>query len=459
MLAHSSARVADHKLLADEVRDTLKGAAYDGKKGQSRLRILFENDFKPVSGRQASELPFPNSFEELAPCIGECLTEIGDPSEAVRVLNNENKADTPDFDKVGVWKILVGGTKLSRGYTVEGLTISYYRRRAATADTLMQMGRWFGFRPKYRDLVRLFIGRQEPIGRGARTIDLYKAFGAICRDEEMFRDELKRYADLEARITPLQIPPLVPSHMLQPTATNKMFNAQVAYSNFGGKLSESTFAPDKDADIRHNHTALLRLIGEKKVQTAELTGTASKRIQFRANFTIASPAEMIAFLKSFHWFNKGAEGKPPLRLQLEFLEKTGKYDPGIKDWLIVAPQSSEPRHNIDIGGVSFAVIYRTYIENRFGTYNDPKHRALAEYIAYESDDVTAPNETLQRLRKKGRGVMLYYPITPVEKGKTRPPFSTGFTLLFPHNDIQEPIRFRVVQQNQPNAPVVATASA
>jgi hypothetical protein len=165
---------------------------------------------------------------------------------------------------------------------------------------------------------------------------------------------------------------------------------------------------------------------------------------------------MIEFLKSFRWFNKGAEGKPPFRLQLEFLERTGKYDPGITDWLILAPQSTTPRDHITIGAVLFAVIYRTYTEGRFGTYNDPKHRALAEYIAYETD-LPAPNDALAGLRKKGRGVMLYYPITSVEKGKAKPPFSTGFTLLFPNNGIQEPIRFTVAQQNRPNAPVVAAA--
>src|SRR5690606_30572560 len=134
---------------------------------------------------------------------------------AVRILNNENKDQTPDFDRSQVWKILVGGTKLSRGYTVEGLTVSYYRRRAQTADTLMQMGRWFGFRLGYRDLVRLFIGTDEWIDKaGRKRIDLYEAFGAVCRDEEFFREELKRYASMEdPRMTPLQIPPLVPMHM------------------------------------------------------------------------------------------------------------------------------------------------------------------------------------------------------------------------------------------------------
>ena len=57
---------------------------------------------------------------------------------------------------------------------MEGLTVSYYRRRTRQAATMMQMGRWFGFRAGYKDLVRLYIGRNEQ----DRTmyLDLYEAF-------------------------------------------------------------------------------------------------------------------------------------------------------------------------------------------------------------------------------------------------------------------------------------------
>lgn len=65
--------------------------------------------------------------------------------------------DDINFQAGDVWKILVGGAKLSRGFTVEGLTVSYYTRKTSAADALMQMGRWFGYRPGYRDLVRLYI--------------------------------------------------------------------------------------------------------------------------------------------------------------------------------------------------------------------------------------------------------------------------------------------------------------
>ena len=52
--------------------------------------------------------------------------------------------------------IAVGGDKLSRGLTLEGLSVSYYLRASRMYDTLMQMGRWFGYRPGYLDLCRLY---------------------------------------------------------------------------------------------------------------------------------------------------------------------------------------------------------------------------------------------------------------------------------------------------------------
>lgn len=57
----------------------------------------------------------------------------------------------------GLWVIAIGGQKLSRGLTLEGLSISYFLRNALAYDTLTQMCRWFGYRPRYDDLCRLWI--------------------------------------------------------------------------------------------------------------------------------------------------------------------------------------------------------------------------------------------------------------------------------------------------------------
>ena len=80
----------------------------------------------------------------------------------VKALNGAS-ADSLAYDeheKDGYYVIAIGGDKLSRGLTLEGLTISYFLRASKMYDTLMQMGRWFGYRPHYIDVCRLFISEE-----------------------------------------------------------------------------------------------------------------------------------------------------------------------------------------------------------------------------------------------------------------------------------------------------------
>ena len=65
-----------------------------------------------------------------------------------------------DHKEDGYYVIAIGGDKLSRGLTLEGLTISYFLRASKMYDTLMQMGRWFGYRPQYVDVCRLFVSEE-----------------------------------------------------------------------------------------------------------------------------------------------------------------------------------------------------------------------------------------------------------------------------------------------------------
>ena len=57
--------------------------------------------------------------------------------------------------------IVIGGASLARGFTVEGLSISYFLRNTVFYDTLMQMGRWFGYRPGYEDLCKIFMPEEQ----------------------------------------------------------------------------------------------------------------------------------------------------------------------------------------------------------------------------------------------------------------------------------------------------------
>lgn len=455
MLVHHSVSKADHTRLAEKVKETFNNAGYYGGKGISRLEQILMNDFLPVSQAKGKGLPMPASFHEIAPFVANCLTKLTQQPKTVLIVNGDNKDDTPDFDKGSVWAILVGGTKLSRGYTVEGLTITYFRRVSNTTDTLMQMGRWFGYRPGYGDLVRLFIGRDEPFGnKGKNRLDLYDAFEAICRDEEKFRQEIMKYRD---GITPREIPPLVPSHLtkLSPTAKNKMYNAYITFKNFGGEWSEPTLAPTDTSDAKKNSASALQLLslanckeyqfyGDKKSKDGELDGS-----NVNAFCGLVKNSAMLDFLGGYHW----NEGRHVLQHEIEFM-KGLEGDPGIDDWLIMVPIVAETRGSWPKETVTevpqVPVQKRSKIGDRFKVYTTSSHRAVAEYISSTSDRFQPSDKTSDALRNPRRAVMLFYPV----KADNDTFISIGFALLFPKNKIQRKIQYSVRDKSRPEEIVV-----
>jgi hypothetical protein len=116
----------------------------------------------------------------------------------------------------------------------------------------MQMGRWFGFRSGYQDLVRVFLGvRDGPLS----DADLVALFKEVCRMEERFREELERYIRRPGveRITPKDIPPVISmSGSLPPVSQNRMFNAVLRHKNFGGQRSMLTMTPTKSPALSKN---------------------------------------------------------------------------------------------------------------------------------------------------------------------------------------------------------------
>lgn len=78
----------------------------------------------------------------------------------VRSVNQQHGASSLnyyEYKDVGMRVIAVGGNSLSRGLTLEGLCVSYFYRNTMMYDTLLQMGRWFGYRPNYEDLFKIWM--------------------------------------------------------------------------------------------------------------------------------------------------------------------------------------------------------------------------------------------------------------------------------------------------------------
>jgi hypothetical protein len=462
MLAHESHRQADHEALARLILSLWNDAGYDTGRGFDRLRRVYEMDILPTSLVRAPAVPVPSSIDEIRIDIGSAISRI-EADHPVLVVNGTKEADTPNFDKIPIWKIVVGGAKLSRGYTIEGLTVSYFRRRALYQDTLMQMGRWFGFRPGYRDLVRLYIGRHEPLTAARkRFIDLYEAFEAICRDEDSFREQLGQYAmpeDGSEPITPLQVPPLVMnSHpQLTPAAKNKMFNARLKSMNIGGDWVERTLASDRDEDLTSNENLFAQLIADSDLMHSELSVTsAGERFWFDAFYGIIGHDSMLDVIDSYIWAEP--YGTTLLKLESEFLHGTAIGDPQIDDWLLLMPQLRTNRKPWQKAGYTFSSVERARVDGfgRFKAYTGRNHRKVAEVISGKLVAEEANEEVRAMAMRRGRGVVLLYPVfQPADENPDQSETPTmGFAFIAPPNDLPRRAEFTVARPDLEDQPVV-----
>lgn len=130
----------------------------------------------------------------------------------VQTINQRNGQNL-NYDDYphGLRLIAVGGMSLSRGLTLEGLVISYFYRNSRMYDTLMQMGRWFGYRGKYAELCRIWMSDD--------SIEWYRY---ISQATDELREEVKRFED--SGLTPKDFGLRVRSDLtaLIVTARNKM---------------------------------------------------------------------------------------------------------------------------------------------------------------------------------------------------------------------------------------------
>jgi len=135
------------------------------------LKELYETDFLPATKNVLENLDYKDirikehAWEEVRQELKKAASKIdvrsvhGTRSTTNLEYHNIEEIDYSRYEN-GLSVIAVGGSRLSRGITLEGLSVSYYIRTTRMYDSLMQMGRWFGYRPGYVDLCRLYTTGQ-----------------------------------------------------------------------------------------------------------------------------------------------------------------------------------------------------------------------------------------------------------------------------------------------------------
>lgn len=246
------------ELLDEELQDCRRQLEYEGSGGTlvSELREIWERDFASKQALLSEAFPDedlpPVEWEDVENNLFDAVKRI-----SVRKINGTAKEalDYTDHPQ-GLSIIAVGGDKLSRGLTLEGLSISYFLRTTRMYDTLMQMGRWFGYRPRYADLCRLFTSPE--------LVEWYRHIASATAE---LRDEFDYVIDIGG--DPLQFGNRVRTHPdgLLITAANKMRASTKIRAGFSGTISETVAFDLKEAKANHKEFSdFVSILGERPLK-------------------------------------------------------------------------------------------------------------------------------------------------------------------------------------------------
>lgn len=198
------------------------------------IKKVFDKYFKHFANDPVSsglkQFTWEQIQEVLYPAISRIEVRTINGGNAPKNLNYEQYEVAPD--DIGLRLIAVGGLSLSRGLTLEGLCTSYFYRNSSMYDTLMQMGRWFGYRSNYQDMCKIWMPELSMA---------WYSYISAATDE--LRAEVKRMQD--ENMTPKDFGLAVRSDIqgLLVTARNKMRSARdyETVVNFSGEVVETKY--------------------------------------------------------------------------------------------------------------------------------------------------------------------------------------------------------------------------
>lgn len=233
-LVQAKSDVQNYAALSDEEREKISTLRYLHK-------VWIKHRLDEISGTNWDDICRNYLNRAIAPI-------------AVRAVNQKTGATSLDYfnhKDDGLRVIAVGGNSLSRGLTLEGLAVSYFYRKSQMYDTLLQMGRWFGYRPNYDDLFRIWMAEE--------AIDWY---GYITRAANELKDEIAKMK--LANQTPLEFGLKVrqdPNSLIA-TARNKMRSAtQVSRPvTVSGKLLETPRLKANPEILKSNEVAFKEFV-------------------------------------------------------------------------------------------------------------------------------------------------------------------------------------------------------
>lgn len=437
--------VAD--LVQSELRKLRRRIEYgDGKSPQAMrddLRHLWENDFARTTAAMAEYGPEPIEWRNVEQHLVAAVSAID-----IKQING-SAGDVLDYYEhpMGRSVVAIGGDKLSRGLTLEGLSVSYFLRATKMYDTLLQMGRWFGYRPGYLDLCRLYTTRE--------LADWY-------RHVALAEEELRREFDHMAATgrTPADYGLRVRTHPdgLLITAINKMREGETRLLSYSGTLVETAHFHRDNVTVEQNWAACEKMVGSLSGEAAVIRGNlvwhdvTAEVITAYLNATLIHPSCYRASSSSL----------------IDYIN-TQVRQGELVNWVIAVISSSTGRH-ISLAGHRVGLSQRGDVSPSEEVYSLSKSHILSppdQYLDFSEEEFdraltitrkrwedgkvrgksepTQPVATVVReIRPPQRGLLLLYPLDPDGVrglGSSHPVI--GWAISFPSSENAQAVEYKV----------------
>ena len=302
MLIHASRFVEVQNKVYDQIKSLINNFRNKINSNDpeflNEIKNVWLNQF--IKYEDKNELPLPK-FEKILNEEKGLSWTIVEISKNIKRLNGSSD-DELNYDEYlqewnyGLQTIVIGGEKLSRGLTLDGLSVSYFLRSAKMPmyDTLMQMGRWFGYRQGYGDLCRLYT---------TRNVIKWFFFISLATDE--LRNEF--HIMMLAKKTPKEFGLRVRDHeILAITSKTKMRHSKSHRTSYSGNSKEfKSFKKDKEIfnSNLENLENFLRNLDSPKFSNG-ITKDFAKDINFRKSYqwVDVSTSHVIDYLNGCNFF-------------------------------------------------------------------------------------------------------------------------------------------------------------
>lgn len=416
MLIHTSLKIEVHEAYKEVIENErsllLEKIISRDEKTLVSLRDQWE--------KETTEVP-ASDWNRTAESFDELLTALPNVIEDCRVIIDNSKSeerleyDERDYNTI----IAVGGNTLSRGITLEGLVSSIFLRPTSTYDTLLQMGRWFGFRPGYEDLPRIW------------TTDLLRrSFRHLSLVEHEMRMDMQLY-EMED-LTPTDAAVRIRTHpALRVTA--KMGAAQPAETSYSGARVQVRQYLRAEADIEtleKNWRAGEELVRKSKEYSSPEILDKNGSVLYR-NVDVS---EIIKFLEMYE-IHPGQEDVNSELILKYIADRNDAHQPQLTEWN-VAVRAGDMTERIvfsdhSVSGVNRAPIADGKIdgENVVGTVADIGTLMVPQDLVLDVPRISASEARakkeagMKRLRNqteevKEKGLVVLYPISQNSKPTT-----------------------------------------